>query len=396
MKITLKIFSFIVFLTISNFAIAQNKIVIEDKAAILNDEVENLLQKKFLEKDLFLTSSVDFKEKCNYYFSSITKSDKGYKLDVKDCNDKLLGSYFTGPNLKSVSNQEKEIIIFYNLWDIIENPTYPESINDSNRQSQPKEAEEEEYSGPVKSEHDSRYFFAPTALPVKENELYYNSLYFLLHDIQYGVTDRLTIGMGTTIIGFPFYLTAKYSIPIQENSHLAFGDLFMVGTYGSNFLGNLAFATYTYGNSHSNFSIGAGHLYFKRGDGSDISSSIVGNVSGIVRAGKNFYFLSENYLFNFKTTESATRTAQLPDGSWLFESAEYETRRNIWYGLTGIRFVRKKNELVSWQFGLTHMLFVNENPPAPYDSPNWNPDSFNPGTRMIAFPTFSFTRKFKL
>ena len=338
MKSTIKVFCCLIFYFISTYSLAQDKIVIEDKASILNAEIEKQLQQKFLEKNLFLTNSVDFKEKCNYYFASIGKSERGYLLQIEDCDDKILGSYFAGSSLGSVSNQEKEIIIFYNLWDIIENPTYP----DSNLGSDSKASEDEEdYAEPLNSEHDSRYFFAPSALPLKKGELYYNSLYFLSHDIQYGVSDRLTLGMGTTIFGFPFYLTAKYSIPIQENSNLAFGDLLMVGTYGTNFFGNLAFATYTYGNSHNNFSIGAGHLYFRPGDGSEISSSIVGNLSGIVRAGTYFYFLSENYLFSFKATESATRTTQLSDGSWLFQNAEYETRRNIWYGLTGIRFVRR-------------------------------------------------------
>jgi len=389
MKSTFKLFSCVVFFIVSNYSFAQNKIVIDDRTSILNKEVENLLQQRFLEKNLFLTNSVDIREKCNYYFSSIKKETKGYLLEIKNCDDQLLGLVNAGSNLESISNEEKAIIIFYNLWDIIDNPTYPDSKSDE-------AVEEQESSGMLKSEHDSRYFFAPSALPLKQNELYYNSLYFLSHDIQYGVTDRLTLGMGTTIFGFPFYLTAKYSIPIQENSHLAFGDLAMFGTYGTNFFGNLAFATYTYGNSHNNFSIGAGHLYFRPGDGSEISSSIVGNLSGIVQAGNYIYFLTENYLFSFKATESATRTTQLSDGSWLFESADYETRRNIWYGLTGIRFVRKSNELMSWQFGLTHMLFVSSEAPAPYNSPDWNTNSFNSETRMIAFPTFSFTRKFKL
>ncbi|ADR21553.1 hypothetical protein MATR_08170 [Marivirga tractuosa] len=393
MKSIFKIFICIFFFFISSYAFAQNKIVIDDRTSILNAQIEKQLQQKFLEKNLFLTNSVDFREKCNYYFASITKETKGYLFEVRDCDDRLLGSYFAGSNLGSISDQEKEIIVFYNLWEIIENPTYPEIKSES----KPTDVEDaENYANAVYSEHDSRYFFAPSALPLKKGELYYNSLYFLAHDIQYGINDHLTVGMGTTIFGFPFYLTAKYSIPIQENSHLAFGDLLMVGTYGTNFFGNLAFATYTYGNSHNNISIGAGHLYFSPEDGSEISSSIVGNLSGIVRAGTYFYFLSENYLFSFKATESATRSTQLSDGTWLFESAEYETRRNIWYGLTGIRFVRKSNELVSWQFGLTHMLFVSAKAPAPYDSPQWETNSFNSETRMIAFPTFSFTRKFKL
>ncbi len=396
MNSTIKILSFLAFFIIVSDAIAQDKIAIDDRTSILNNEVEKLLQQKFLEKNIYLTNSVDFKSKCDYYFSSITKSEKGYTLAVEDCNGKLMGSVFAGSNLEAISNEEKAIIIFYNLWDIIDNPTYPDAKSEDAKPEKDEEVQEKEYNGPINSEHDSRYFFAPTALPLKKGELYYNTLYFLSHDVQYGVTDRLILGMGTTIIGLPFYLTAKYSIPIQENSHLAFGDLLMVGTYGTNFFGNLAFATYTYGNSHNNITIGAGHLYFKPGDNPEISSSIVGNLSGIVRAGKYFYFLSENYLFNFKTQENVSRSTQLPDGTFLFQQGEYEGRRNIWYGLTGIRFIIKDNELVSWQFGLTHMLFVSSKPPAPYDSPEWQTDNFGLEPRMIAFPTFSFTRKFKL
>jgi hypothetical protein len=388
MKSSKSYFCVLAFIIISNAAIGQTKIVIDDRTSILSAEVEKILQQKFLEKNLFLTNSVDFREKCDYYFSSIVKESKGYQLEIMNCDNRVLGSVFAGSNLGSISSEERAIIIFYNLWDIIDNPSYPESES--------QEVEQEVSSGPVDSEHDSRYFFAPSALPLKKGELYYNTLYFLSHDIQYGINDRFTLGLGTTIIGFPFYLTAKYSIPIQENSHLAFGDLLMVGTYGTNFFGNLAYATYTYGNSHNNFSIGAGHLYFNPDDNSNISSSVVGNLAGIVRAGKYFYFLSENYLFNFKATEFAYRTTQLPDGTFMYQEAEYEVRRNIWYGLTGIRFVRKSNELVSWQFGLTHMLFVSSKAPAPYDSPDWDNDSFRTGARMIAFPTFSFTRKFKL
>jgi len=64
----------IIFLSIVVFqAKAQDKIVIDDRTSVLNAEVETLLQKKFLEKNLFLTNSVDFREKCDYYFSTISK-----------------------------------------------------------------------------------------------------------------------------------------------------------------------------------------------------------------------------------------------------------------------------------------------------------------------------------
>jgi hypothetical protein len=393
MKSLFKISSFILFLAWSFSIAAQSKIVIDDRTSVLNDEVENLLQKKFLEKNLYLTNSVDFKNKCDYYFASILKHDSGYLIEVENCDNVLLGSVSAGSSLESASDDEKAVIIFYNTLDIIENP----QAQGSN--SVPTDTYTEQYVHPdsMISEHDSRYFFAPSALPLKKSELYYNSLYFLLHDIQYGVTDRLTIGMGTTIIGLPVYFTTKYSIPLQEKSHLAVGNMLVAGTYGTNFLGNLAFATYTYGDSHSNISIGGGHLYFNPGNSnSGESSSIVGNLSGIARAGKYFYFLTENYLFSFRNTEVARRETFLPDGSILFQQGDYDVRRNIWYGLTGIRFVRKNNELVSWQLGLTHMLIVNSDVPAPYSSSDWNTFSYNSGSTFVTFPTLSYTRKFKL
>ena len=390
MKRFFQIISFAFFLVLSFSASAQNKIVIDDRASILNEEVENLLQKKFLEKNLYLTNTVDFKNKCDYYFAGILKTDRGYTIQLENCDNQLLGSVFAGSNLPSTSNEERAIIIFYNIRELIENPSYSgsTSLNTS--------SEQQIHPDSIVAEHDSRYFFAPSALPLKKRELYYNSLYFLLHDFQYGLTDRLTVGMGTTIIGLPVYFTAKYSIPIQEKSYVAFGNLLMLGTYGSNFFGNLAYATYTYGSSHSNITVGGGHLYFDSVNNAEQSSSVVGNLSGIVRAGKHFYFLSENYLFNFNSIESAFRRTFLQDGSVLFQEGEFDFRRNIWYGLTGIRFVRKSNELVSWQFGLTHVLVVNSDIPAPYNTPAWNTDIFSGSARMVAFPTFSYTRKFKL
>ncbi|WP_375578968.1 hypothetical protein ABWH96_18425 [Marivirga tractuosa] len=390
MKSIFQSFCILFFFILSFSVLAQNKIVIDDRTSVINHEVENILQKKFLEKNLYLTNSVDFKEKCNYYFSSILKTDKGYRIEVEDCDNQLLGSVFAGSNLNSSPSEERAVIIFYNIRDIIDNPNYDES------ESYTADSEPDIHPDSMISEHDSRYFFAPSARPLKKRELYYNTLYFLSHDLQYGVTDRLTVGMGTTIIGLPVYITAKYSIPIQENSHFAIGDMLMLGTYGTNFFGNLAFATYTYGNNHSNITLGGGHLFFDPGNNSEQSSSVVGNLSGIVRAGKYFYFLTENYLFNFKSTEFAYRQTFLPDGSVIFQEGEYNIRRNIWYGLTGIRFVRKNNELVSWQLGLTHMLIVNSDVPAPYNSSDWDTFSYSGGSTFVTFPTLSYTRKFKL
>jgi len=384
--ILISILSVIVF-TVS----AQSKIVIDDRSSIINEQVENLLKEKFQDKNLELTSSVDFKTKCDYYFATISQNNRGFVIKVEDCENTILGSLFAGSHLNEAGDQEKAVILFYNISDIIENPSYSDSYSKTDD-----ETAEAVHPDSIESEHDSRYFFAPSALPLKKRELYYNSIYFLVHDIQYGVTDRLTIGMGTTIIGLPIYFTGKLSIPINENSHLAVGDLLMLGTYGTEFFGNLAFATYTYGNRNSNISLGGGYLYFNPGEFTQTTSSAVGNISGIVKAGKYFYFLTENYITNFNDTEDAYRETILANGDFNFENAEFTMKRSVWYGLSGIRFVRKGNELVSWQFGITHILMVNSSIPAPYNGNGWQTYTDDQRARMIAFPTLSFTRKFKL
>ncbi|MFQ3213556.1 MAG: hypothetical protein ACJAT1_001071 [Marivirga sp.] len=154
------------------------------------------------------------------------------------------------------------------------------------------ETKEDLYKGveldPTVSEHDSRYFFAPSARPLKKGELYYNMLYFLIHDVQYGISDRLSVGLGTTVIGLPFYVTTKYAIPIDEKSYFAIGDLLILGTYGVDFIGNLLFASYTYGSDQSNITFGAGMFTSNDRDFTANRFSFVGNINGMLSVGKYF------------------------------------------------------------------------------------------------------------
>jgi hypothetical protein len=372
-----------------NVVVAQDQIVFDDRVNLISSQVEYLLSEKLKQNDISLSTTVDIKEKCRYYFAKIYKNEDRIITEVENCDGKLLGSKSNGENLLSSNDEEKAIVIYYAVLDIIQNPTMPEKDLSDNSQ-----AENEN----INSEHDSRYFFAPTAFGLKERELYYNSIYFLLHDIQYGLTDNFSIGMGTTLFGFPVYFTAKLSIPLKEKHSIAVGDMMILGTYGTNFFGNLGFATYSYGDSHNNLTIGAGYLNVNNNDITEANTgSLVGNFSGIVRGGPFFYFLTENYIFNVNSREYAYRETMLPNGDYTYEEGEYNLNRTLWYGLTGIRFVRKNKELVSWQIGLTHVLIAPGDIPSPYDSPSWDPYGYrNERTRMIAFPTLSYTRKFKL
>ena len=65
--------------------------------------------------------------------------------------------------------------------------------------------------------HDSRYFFSPSAFGLAQGEGYYGHSYWMIWQAQYGITDELSLGAGTTLWGFPSTLNAKYSFNIKED-----------------------------------------------------------------------------------------------------------------------------------------------------------------------------------
>jgi len=369
------------------------KLVIEDNADLLTEAVDSLLKEKFQSNGIEYTLMVDYKNKCDYLFAELYLSNSNINASLKDCKDQSLGVKNLGTSLRVASKEDKATLIYYAFLDLIKNPQLAEADN-SKQQSNSTIGSNNQSSGgmefdPNVSEHDSRYIFAPTARPLKQGELYYNTVYFLLHDAQFGITDRLSFGMGTTIIGFPFYFTTKLSIPAGEKSYFAIGDLLILGTYDADFVGNLLFANYTYGSSKSNITIGGGLLTSNSNDLFGGRPSFVANVSGIKSIGKYFYLITENYINPFTKTEERSRDFFNPDGSYAYTQF-YETdfQKVLWFGITGIRLVTKKNALNSFQIGLTHIF--------DYEYESQNNSTASNSMNFIAIPTISFTKKFKL
>jgi hypothetical protein len=387
---TISLFSLFLLLSLN---VKGQKLVIEDNADILSDAVDSLLVEKFKNNGVEYTLIVDFKKKCDYLFANLYLEEGQIKASLHDCKNQILGRKNLGNSLRVASKEDQATLIYYALLDMIKNPQTTVSQNEESSTNKQLSSDEPEKGSiefdPNVSEHDSRYFFAPTARPLKKSELYYNTVYFLLHDAQFGITDRLSFGMGTTIIGFPFYFTTKFSIPAGEKSYFAIGDLLILGTYGSDFNGNLLFANYTYGSSKSNFTIGGGLLTSNTDDLFGGRPSFVANVSGIKSIGKYFYLITENYINPFRKTEQRSRDFFNPDGSYAYtQFYEANYQKVLWFGITGLRLVTKKNALNSFQIGLTHVLDYE------YETSNNNTSSSS--MNFTAVPTISFTKKFKL
>ncbi len=116
----------------------------------------------------------------------------------------------------------------------------------------------------VFADHASRYQFAPTGFGLNKGNVYLNTAYYLLYDIQYGVSDNFSIGLGGPVVPFFMYLTPKISIGSEnEKSNIAIGAVLGGQTIGE-FLGYsfaLPYLIYTAGSPTRNISFGAGYTY---------------------------------------------------------------------------------------------------------------------------------------
>ena len=380
-----------IFLSVNAFS--QGMLVVDDRANLLNPGTELLVSESLRQDSIELTSVVDYKQRCLYYFTEFSVVGGEAFVTIRNCVDDVLGRKNLGTRILSSDDQEKSLLLTYALLDIIAEPGKHIAVDRSNIAVQANQDNGGTFQGSaLNDEHKSRYFFAPSAFNLKKGVLYYNTVYFLLHDIQYGVEDWFSIGMGTTIIGLPFYLTPKFSIPVGEKSAVAIGDMLLFGTYGTNAIGNLAYTSFSTGGPNGTVSIGLGHLATNESDITRKTSSLVLNFSAMAKASPYIYLLTENYLFNVNLSRTAYQDNYDPVTDYYdYRYEEYTQRNSLWYGIVGFRINSKNKDFTSWQVGLTYVLSMPGEIPRAYS--NW--ETYAPTrTNLIAFPTISYTRKF--
>jgi hypothetical protein len=362
---------------------------------MLNPELEKQLEAKLESRGLEYSSVVDYRNRCSYYFASLLKMGESAAVKIENCEEEVLGQKDLGRSFLMGSEEEKAILLTFAIVDIIEQPLSPSDQEEISEILPEKEATEVLPDSLTQNEHTTRYFFSPSAYNLKEGEFYYNSLYFFLHDIQYGISDNFSIGMGTTLIGIPFYLTPKLSFPLGEKSTLGIGDMIILGTWGSDFFGNLLYGVYTHGTTENNLSLGSGLFSTNTNEITREYNSLVFNLSGLAKISGYVYLVTENYGFRLNTTQNAYYDEYNPSTDELIYFDEtFSQKLTIIYGLSGLRFVRKSNDYSSWQFGLTYLLTFFEDVPSKYKQANWYTSSVDGGSRLIAFPTISYTIKF--
>lgn len=381
-------------------AMAQSRLAINDRVGLIDETTQNLLEKKLFNKNIEYANMVDYNDLCRHKFATISETSEGIIISMKDCSDKFIGMRNLGNQIQNSQADEKATILAYNLSELyftaVESspeplPSEPEPEPDQAHNPAPwQNWETNRRVQDTTYEHDSRYFFAPSAFNLKKGELYYNTIFFGIHDVQYGIDDNFSMGMGTTITTIPFYVTPKYRYSFDEQNHLAVGDMLIVGTWGIRAWGNLAYATYTRGTSKRNISIGGGHLY-GRGDPNTADfntfSKPIANLSANVQISDYIHFITENYFVPARYTYEVYNRDQN-----FYRNVQ--VNNNVLLGFSGFRFVNKNYGVRSWQFGLFY-LFQEIEPLAPeYQQNPWTTFWGGPDFPRFVLPAISYTQKF--
>lgn len=204
------------------------------------------------------------------------------KVEITTKSGSVLKGHIVEENDQEVKLQVRDIGIVTIQRSQIEKMVRLESTNDSTKD------------WPYQFQ-TANYFTFSSAYGLKKKEGYYQNVWILFNNVSYGITDNLSIGLGTYATFFftdvfPFWVTARYTTPIVENKfHAGIGGVFgSVEDYNFGFL----YGMMTFGSRDRNITLGAGSGF---GDDREFSDLLF-TINGTFRAGPKFYLIMENYL----------------------------------------------------------------------------------------------------
>lgn len=142
----------------------------------------------------------------------------------------------------------------------------------------------------------TRYFFAPSAIPLRKREGYFQNAYLLANSVNVGITDHITVG-GGVVIPLLFYVTPKVSFQAGKNIYLGGGVLFTQSFLQDMGLSaGIGYGLGTLGNREHNFTLGAGYGFAKFDNEYKSTPMPIITVNGMTRIAKKLSLVTENWL----------------------------------------------------------------------------------------------------
>jgi hypothetical protein len=145
----------------------------------------------------------------------------------------------------------------------------------------------------------TRLFFAPTGRSLKRGEAYLGVYQILLPFVQFGITDRISIGGGTPLLfglgsEHPFWVTPKVQVIDRPSTKVSLGVLHFLNVGDGNL--GIAYGVVTQGHTDSALTFGLGYAY-ERSYGEN-SGAAVAMAGGEHRFRRSMKIVTENYFFS--------------------------------------------------------------------------------------------------
>jgi hypothetical protein len=145
--------------------------------------------------------------------------------------------------------------------------------------------------------HDTRLFFGPTGRTLERSSGYFSDVYLLILNGAYGITDRIMLGAGMSVIPFGdffrdnlYYLAPKVALVRGDSFNLAVGAL--VGFSGRvSGTGTVYYIAATNGRPDASFTYGLGYATA----GGTVRGDILAMLGGSKRVSRRVALMTENY-----------------------------------------------------------------------------------------------------
>jgi len=163
----------------------------------------------------------------------------------------------------------------------------------------------------------TRYFFAPSAIPLDKGSGYYHNAYLLSNSANVGITKNFSFG-GGVIIPLLFYTTPKVGFKVKKNLYVGAGVIAATTIIPDALIsGGIPFGLVTVGNLENNITLGAGYGFiWNEGDYQSTDKPIV-TLNGMIRISNRIQLVSENWFIPYIKNNEHDNSYQDSNGNWI-------------------------------------------------------------------------------
>lgn len=218
----------------------------------------------------------------------------------------------------------------------------------------------------------TRYFFAPSAIPLKKKEGYFQNAYIIGNSVNVGITNNLTVG-GGVVIPFLFYITPKVSLKLTERFYAGAGILFTQSFLSEMGLSaGVAYGLTTYGSAEHNITLGAGYGFASFDNKYSATPGPIATVNGMTRVSKKISLVTENWMIPRAGYDKEVLKKSETGSEWM--ETVYEKKNFYSTALSlGLRFM--PSNAISIDFAVVNI-------------------ALDPDTRNVTLPYLDFVYKF--